>query len=148
MANGAGILVIEGVVELAVLAAIAAASWLFRRQLSICIALLRDASIFLLLCTAGLYGAAQVREVLWVDYHTALTAPQPENEGWFTNKALFAELLWHTLTYPPTISVLVLAFCPVAINPDAVHIRHRGIESIHNGWLIRAVTPLPRHRFL
>lgn len=135
---------IEGVVELAVLAAIAAASWLFRRQLSICIALLRDASIsiFLLLCTAGLYGAAQVREVLWVDYHTAFTALQPENEGWFTNKALFAELLWHTLTYPATISILVLAFCLVAINPDAVRIRHRGIESIHNGWLIRAVTPV------
>lgn len=135
---------IEGIVAFAVLAAVVAASWVFRRKLALYFALLRDASvsIFVLLLTVALYGAAQVREVLWADYHTAFAALQPETETWFTSKTLFLQLLWQTLGNPATISILVMAFCLAAINPDAIRIHNRGIEAVNNGWLIRAATPV------
>ena len=111
---------IEGIFALAVVGTVIGASWYFRRPVSEAFALLRHmrAALVLLAAAALLYGAAQTREILWVDFETAFTGWVSPTVTHLTDYVLFAKLVISTWRAPATLSILLLAFCLSAINPD------------------------------
>jgi hypothetical protein len=76
------------------------------------------ASLALLAAAALLYGVAQTREILWVDYESAFTGWVSPTVTQLADYLLFAKLLISTWHAPATLSILLLAFCLAVINPD------------------------------
>ena len=62
-----------------------------------------------------LYGTPQVRELLWIRYGTILSEFDPYHSSYYSFFWLF---YYKTLFSYSTLSLLLVAFCFIALNPD------------------------------
>ena len=72
-------------------------------------------SLIFLATACMLYGTPQVRELLWIRYGTILSEFDPYHSSYYSFFWLF---YYKTLFSYSTLSLLLVAFCFIALNPD------------------------------
>jgi hypothetical protein len=109
--------VLNGLVVVVCLAAIVWVSWQYRRQITGLFGFFRQAKYSLIFLAAAwvLYGTPQIRELLWIRYGTILSDLDPNHTNYF---AFFCLFYYKALFSRSTLSLLLVAFCFTALNPD------------------------------